>query len=42
MFPRWELLLGAPLALAPAFLTNIRLDCKGLLVTNTLAYYKHS
>ncbi len=27
---------------APALLANIRLDCKGMSVTNTLAYYKLS
>ncbi len=36
-------LSGAPLlGIILTLPTNIRLGCKGLLVTNTLAYYKHS
>jgi hypothetical protein len=30
---------GAPLSLAPVLLSNIRLGWKGLLRTNTLAYF---
>ncbi len=40
--PRVDQLKGASLGQASALLTKIILDCKGLPVTNTLAYYKHS
>jgi hypothetical protein len=41
-YPRVDQLKGASLGQASALLTNIILDCKGLPVTNTLPYYKHS
>ncbi len=37
-YPRGEHLKGASLRQDPVLLTNIRLSCKGLQVTNTLAY----
>ncbi len=38
-YPRVEHLKGASLGKSPALPANIRLGCKGLPGTNTLAYY---